>query len=201
MNLIDRAKNMIVSPATEWNEISSETPDTGKIITGFVLPLAGAAAVAAFIGYSFLWVGFFGSPTTWGLYFAITSLLQAIISVFVGAAVVDALAPSFDSQKNMGRSVQLIAYAYTPVWIGGLLAIYPPIAIIGMIFGLYMFYLLYLGIPKLKNTPVDKQIGYFVVSIVVMLVVYFIIGMILSKLLLPAMGLSYGIPGLNLGGY
>ena len=51
MNLIERAKNIIVSPVKEWNVIAAETPDTGKIITGYVVPLAGAAALAAFIGY------------------------------------------------------------------------------------------------------------------------------------------------------
>ena len=54
MNLIERAKNIIISPAKEWDVIAAEQPDTGKIITGYVLPLAGAAAVAAFIGYGFI---------------------------------------------------------------------------------------------------------------------------------------------------
>ena len=54
MNLIERVKNIIVSPVKEWNVISAETPDTGKIITGYVLPLAGAAALAAFIGYGLI---------------------------------------------------------------------------------------------------------------------------------------------------
>src|SRR5688572_32611435 len=33
MNLIERAKNIIISPAKEWDVIATETPDTGKIIT------------------------------------------------------------------------------------------------------------------------------------------------------------------------
>ena len=52
-------------------------------------------------------------------------LAGALISVFVSSFVIDALAPSFGSEKNMGRSVQLVAYSYTPFWVGGLLAILP----------------------------------------------------------------------------
>ena len=48
-SLIDRAKNMIVQPATEWDVISMETSNSNQIINGYVLPLAGAAAVAAFV--------------------------------------------------------------------------------------------------------------------------------------------------------
>jgi hypothetical protein len=200
MTLIDRVKNIIVSPVKEWDVIAAETPDTGKIITGYVLPLAGAAAVAAFIGYGLIGVnaGFFRvKGINWGVYQAVTVLISAIVGVFLTAAVIDALAPSFGSEKNMARSVQLVAYAYTPAWIGGLLAILPAIALIGSLFGLYALYLLYLGIPKIKKTPADKHIGYFVVSLVVLIIVYFVIGMIMSRLLMPAMGLDYGLPSLD----
>ena len=201
MKLIDRVKNIIVSPAKEWDVISTEEPNSSGIITGYVLPLAGAAAVAAFIGYGL--IGFnvgFGihiKGTDWGIYQAINVLVMAVCSVFIGAFVIDALAPNFGSEKNMGRSVQLVAYAYTPGWVGGLLSIIPSIALIGALAGLYGLYLLYLGIPKLKKTPADKQVGYFVVSLVVLIAIYFIIGLIMSKIVMSSMGLSYG-PNLNL---
>ena len=110
------------------------------------------------------------------IYQAITVLVGALSGVFISAFVIDALAPSFGSEKNMGSSVQLVAYSYTPGWVGGLLAIFPAIAFIGALAGLYGFYLLYLGMPKLKKTPADKHVGYFVVSLLVMIVVYFVIG-------------------------
>ncbi|HRO69235.1 MAG TPA: Yip1 family protein [Chitinophagaceae bacterium] len=198
MNLIERAKNIIVAPAKEWDVISTEQPDIGKIITGYVLPLAGAAAVAAFIGYGLIGVSYFGirfKSIDLGLYQAINVLITALISVFVSAFVIDALAPSFGSEKNMGRSVQLVAYSYTPGWVGGLLAIIPSIAIVGALAGLYGLYLLYLGLPKLKKTPEDKHIGYFVVSLLVIIVVYFVIGMIMAAIL-PLK--PYGVDGLDL---
>jgi hypothetical protein len=197
MNLIERAKNIIISPAKEWSVIDSEQPDTGKIITGYVLPLAGAAAVAAFIGYGL--IGFnagFGiriKGMDWGIYQAVTILAGALLSVFVSSFIIDALAPSFGSEKNMGRSVQLVAYSYTPAWVGGLLAVLPSLGIIGSLAGLYGLYLLYLGMPILKKTPADKHVSYFVVSLLVMIVVFVVIGLILSRVLMSAFGLSYGV--------
>jgi hypothetical protein len=46
--------------------------------------------------------------------------------------------------------------------------------------------------PKLKKTPADKHVGYFVVSLLVMIAVYFVIGLIMSKIFMPTMGLTYG---------
>lgn len=81
MNLIERAKNIIISPAREWEVIATEQPDTGKIITGYVLPLAGAAALAAFIGYGLIGVSYFGvrvAGIDWGIYQAVTVLVAAL---------------------------------------------------------------------------------------------------------------------------
>ncbi|MES1214097.1 MAG: Yip1 family protein [Bacteroidota bacterium] len=201
MSLIDRAKNIIISPAKEWDVIALEQPDTPKIITGYVLPLAGAAAVAAFIGFGLIGVNagiLKVSGINWGLYYALNALIGAVAGVFICAFVIDALAPSFGSEKNMGRSVQLVAYAYTPAWIGGLLSILPAIALVGSLFGLYGLYLLYLGIPKLKKTQEDKVISYYIVSLVVIIVVYMVLGMIMSRILMPALGLSLGTLNINM---
>ncbi len=198
MNLFERAKNIIIAPVKEWDVIALETPDTGKIITGYVLPLAGAAAVAAFIGYGFIGLdyGFIRvAGVNWGIYYAISILVGALVSVFLGAAVIDALAPSFGSEKNMPRSIQLVAYAYTPAWIGGLLSIFPAIALIGSLFAIYGLYLLYIGMPKLKKTPADKLIGYFVVSLIVLIVISVVFGLIMTRLIMPVMGMGY--PSIN----
>ena len=199
MNLISRAKGIIAAPNHEWDVTKTEAPNTNQIITGYVIPLAGAAAVAAFIGYAFIGLNVLGyriSGMDWGISQALTVFIGALCSVFITSMVIDQLAPSFNSEKNFGRSLQLVAYSFTPAWIGGLLAIIPSLAIIGGLFGLYGLYLLYLGLPKLKNTPEDKRVGYFVVTILVTIVVYMVIGWVLSMILTSIFGLSYGLGGL-----
>jgi len=195
MNLIDRVKNIITKPNTEWDVIDAEQTDANKIITGYVLPLAGAAALAAFIGYALVGVNYFGfrvKGVNWGLYQALTVFIGAIVSVFITSFIVDALAPSFGSEKNYVKSLKLVAYSYTPAWIGGLLAIFPVIGIVGALFGIYGLYLMYIGMPKLKKTPADKHVGYFVVTLIVTILVYLVIGWILTRILLSVFGLNYG---------
>ncbi|RYZ32313.1 MAG: hypothetical protein EOP49_37710 [Sphingobacteriales bacterium] len=88
MNIIDRIKNIIVSPKTEWLVISAEPADAKQVAMTYVLPLVLAGAAAAFIGYGFLngyvAIGF-------GLFSAISAVLLTFISIFVSAFVVDAL--------------------------------------------------------------------------------------------------------------
>ena len=204
MNLIERAKNILISPAKEWDVIAGEEPDVNKIFTGYVIPLAGAAAVAAFIGYGligFNMLGYRMGGIDWGLYQALVSFIVSVCSVFLTAFVIDALAPSFGSEKNFGRSFQLVAYSYTAGWIGGLFQILPVIAFLGTILSLYGLYILYIGMPKLKYTPADKHIGYFVVTLIVLIAVYIVVGLILAAIMEPMFGLSYGGENMRINNY
>lgn len=204
MNLIERAKNILISPAKEWDVIAGEEPDVNKIFTGYVIPLAGAAAAAAFIGYGligFNMLGYRMGGIDWGLYQALVSFIVSVCSVFLTAFVIDALAPSFGSEKNFGRSFQLVAYSYTAGWIGGLFQILPVIAFLGTILSLYGLYILYIGMPKLKYTPADKHIGYFVVTLIVLIAVYIVVGLILAAIMEPMFGLSYGGENMRINNY
>ncbi|HEY0676774.1 MAG TPA: Yip1 family protein [Chitinophagaceae bacterium] len=198
MNLIERVKNMLTTPKTEWLVVASETPDSTKIVTGYVLPLAIAGAIAAFIGYGLIGYNVLGvrfSGMNWGLHYALVMLVQIIVSIYVTALVVDALAPSFASEKNMGRSVQLVAYGSTPSLVAGLFNILPLLAgIVGLVAAVYGVYLFYLGLTPIKKTPEDKRVAYLVVCIIVLIVVYIILGLILARILYPVFGVGY--PGL-----
>lgn len=200
MNLIERAKNIIVTPKTEWIVVSNEKPNTAAIITGYVLPLAAIAAIAGFIGYAFIGykVPFFGriSGMNWGIYQGVSILVSAVISVLLSAFIIDILAPNFSAEKNMDRSVQLVAYAYTPAWIGGIFSIIPELAFLGFIAGIYGLYLLYLGLSPIKKAPADKEGAYFVVSLLTMIVSYALVFWLVGKVLMSIFGLSYKIPGL-----
>ena len=189
MSLIDRAKNIMVSPKTEWDVITNEEPNIQQLIMGYVLPLALIPTIAIIIGYGL--IGIYGfSSFTMGIAMGLVQFLNAILSVFIAAFVIDALAPSFGSQKNMGRSVQLVAYSMTPVWVGGIFNLVPVVGWLGSLLGLYGLYLLYLGISPQMKTPEDKKVGYMIVSIIILIVVYFVIAAILTAILLSVFGLS-----------
>lgn len=193
MNIVQRAKNVIISPQSEWVVIGSESTPAKEVITQYVVPLAAIGAIAAFIGYWLIGVSMFSlhlGGIRWGLYYGITVLIRDVLVVVIAGFVVDALAPSFGSAKDIDRSMQLVAYSYTPALIGGFLAVIPMLSFLGSLFGLYGIYLWYLGLTPLKNTAKDKRAGYLVVSILVLIVVYLIIGWILGMIFMGIFGLN-----------
>lgn len=181
MNLIERVKNMLVTPKTEWEIVNLEADTMQNVITKYVVPLAVVGAICTFIGYGFIWR--YGSINI-GIRQAVIQLISSIAGVVITSYVVDALAPSFNSQKNIHKSAQLVAYGYTPAFVGSFFNILPAIAIIGSLLGLYGIYLLYLGLGPIKKTPEDKKVVYLLVTIAILIGIYLVLGAILAAILL-----------------
>jgi hypothetical protein len=104
--------------------------------------------------------------------------------------VIDALAPNFSSEKNIGKSAQLVAYASTPSWLAGIFMAFPTLGFMGLL-GLYGIYLFYIGLPVLKKTPADKRVIYMIISAIVIIVVSMAAQSIISMILNPILGNPY----------
>ena len=189
MDIVERVKNIIMTPKTEWLVIAAEEPNTAQIFKGYVLPLALIHAIAHTIGLGVIGRGMVSS-FSWGIAMGLIQFILAFVGVYVSAYVIAFLAPRFGSQQDMGRAVQLVAYSYTPAWVAGILSIVPALGVLVFVGGLYGLYLMYLGLPQMMKTPQDKVIGYLVVSIIAMIVIYWIITLLLTSIILSVFGLS-----------
>ena len=189
MDIVERVKNIIMTPKAEWLVIAAEEPNTAQIFKGYVLPLALIPAIAHIIGLSVIGRGMMSS-SSWGIAMGLIQFILAFVGVYISAYVIAYLAPRFGSQQDMGRAVQLVAYSYTPAWVAGILSIVPALGVLVFVGGLYGLYLVYLGLPHMMKTPQDKTIGYLVVSIIAVIVTYWIITLILTSIVFSVFGLS-----------
>lgn len=191
-NLIQRVINIIIKPKEEWRVIASEKPDTTKLLVGYALILAAIPAIASFIKFGVIGVTYWGYTSrsiAGGIQYGLVQLLSALIGVYILAWIIDLLAPSFDSKKDFGRSLQLAVYSTTPQWLAGILLILgTSMSILVLVIGLYAIYLLAVGMPVIKETPKEKVVGYVVVTIIAMIVLTFVVALIIGAIV----GLFFG---------
>lgn len=83
----------------------------------------------------------------------------------------------------MLSSLKVVVYSYTAAWVAGIFQIIPALAILAIL-GLYSLYLLYLGLNIVKGSPSDKVLGYTAVVVIITIIIYFIIGTIVSAIAL-----------------
>jgi len=187
VDLQTRVINILTKPADEWKAIAAETTDAQTLTTGYIAVVAAIPAAATFIGLSII-----GTTTYLGTQFrlgivrglssAIVQYVLSIIAVHVAAIVVDKLAKNFKSEPSPIQALKLVAYASTAVWIAGALNIIPALSPIAFLGGLYSIYLFYLGMTPMMKTPDDQVLPYMVVSAVVVIVLMLVAGAIASSL-------------------
>ncbi len=189
MNLVERAKNIMLKPAATWETVKAEETTIKELFTSYAMILAIIPAAAGFIGMSLIGTSMLGIhfriPFISGLFHAIISYVLTLVGVYVVAFIIDALAPSFNSRKDILSATKLAVFSFTPAWVGGIFMIIPALGMITLLASLYGLYLLYTGLPVLMETPKEKTLGYFVVVIIVSIVVSLLIN-VLARLVLPS---------------
>lgn len=189
--LIERVKNVLLSPKTEWPVIAQEQTDIVKLYTGYIMILAAIPAVFGFLGNAVF------SPLGIGLSFVVMILTYALAlgMVFVVALIIDALAPTFGAQKSQIQALKTVAYANTASWVAGIFLIIPLVGwIIALAGSIYALVQLYFALPHTMKAPSEKTGGYFAVVLVITIVLSWIIGAIVAAI---TIGAAVGTAGLR----
>jgi hypothetical protein len=175
--IITRVKDILTQPSRTWDEIDVEPASIKGLYTGYVIPLAGIAAISSLIGMLLFGAGIMGLVVIRpGI---VDTLVQTLISfvislggIYVLAMVIDLLAPKFEGTSNRLQAFKLAAYSGTAGWIGGFFALIPTLGgIIGVVGAIYSLVIFYKGLPRLMKSPEEKATPYFVVILLVLVVI------------------------------
>lgn len=189
-SLIDRAKNILTSPATEWARIDTEAASVGGLITGYALILAAIAPIAMLLG---LFISGVGGFLTIGF---LIRVLLALYVVSLGTVVllgfiIDALASSLGGTKSGVQAMKLAVYAGTAFWVAAIVLILPDLWILWLLLGVgYGGYLLWLGLPILMKVPADKAPVYVGAAVGVWVVLFLVLQQVAWRIIFA--GMFYG---------
>lgn len=161
---------LILRPKEGWPAIASAPLSTAVLMGGVAAPLVTMGTLAAVIGGVYVGIPLPDGSVehaTWerALSGAAASLALTLASVWVMALLIEALAPRFEGSPDRAAAVKLAVYSSTPTWIAALGLIYPPIAVLTSIFGLYSWFLFWWGVPVLVKPNPQRQ-GLFAIAII-----------------------------------
>ncbi|WP_110665022.1 Yip1 family protein [Salinicola halophilus] len=158
--MIHHVWGLLTHPNREWQQISGENETVSHLYGSHVLVLAMIPVICSFIGTTA--VGWhFGtsadgiservqiSPTT-AILLAVIFYGLILAAVWIMGNVIAWLARRYDSHPDVNRCVVFAGYMATPMFLSGIVALYPLIwlCLLAGIIGLcYSAYLLYAGMP------------------------------------------------------
>jgi hypothetical protein len=185
--LTTRVTNILKQPAQEWPVIAAEPADVASLMSGYAAPLAAIPAICRWIGMSVIgmslpFMGTYRVGIVRGLVGAIVSWVFALVGAYIGAIVIEKLAPTFKSSGGTVQALKLVVYASTPVWVAGVLNLIPALSPLIIIAALYAVYLFYLGLPAVMKTPSDQVIPYMIVAAIVIIVITLCLGLVAAAI-------------------
>ncbi len=170
-----------MQPTAEWTAIAPEFTTPGPIYWRYLLPMAAIGPVAATLG-TILSGGdrssLVGTHTISTMDAVTAGVLEYglnLVAVYLLAWLIELLAGMLGGQPNRVQGLKVAAYGATPYWLGGVLALLPKLAPLGVLLGLYSVRLFWTGLPLVMKTPREKTAAFtLLVSVAGLLVVLLI---------------------------
>jgi len=188
MEIVPRVQGLILKPKEEWEKIKAEQTTVTDIYKSYLILLAAIPAVAQFIGYwlvglSLPFRGHIRMSFGFSLGRAVVYYILSLASIFVLAMIINALAPTFSSKPNQVNALKLAAYSMAPYFVAGIFYLVPVLSVLVILAGIYSLYIFYLGFKAgLMETPPEKVMGYFVITIIVTIVLMLVVGLIVGAI-------------------
>jgi hypothetical protein len=163
--LIERIKNIVLTPKNEWPVIEAESTSVAQLYSGYVMPMAAFAAVMSFIRMSVIGVnlpfgGTIRTPFVSGLFSSVLTFVMGLIGLYLVGLIINMLASPFGGQQDQRQALKTAAYALTPAWLGTALTFLPMGSLLQLIAGIYGIYVLYLGLPVMMRGKQGSAGGY-----------------------------------------
>jgi hypothetical protein len=162
--MIHHVWGLFTHPDREWKEIRGEEETIRHMYFTHTLILAAIPAVSAYIGTTQVgWVIGDQPPVmlTHGsaLWMTVMSYLSMLGGVAVMGSFINWMARTYDATPTLAQCIAFATYTATPLFVGGLAALYPHLWL-GMVVGTaavcYTVYLLYVGLPTFMNIPSEE---------------------------------------------
>ncbi|MEE3927116.1 Yip1 family protein [Pseudomonas viridiflava] len=162
--MIHHVWGLFTHPDQEWKQIRSEDESIGHLYLSHTLILAAIPVVSAYIGTTQVgWVIGERPPVmlTHGsvIWMAIMSYVSMLAGVAVMGSFIHWMARTYDATPTLAQCIAFATYTATPLFFGGLAALYPHLWL-GMVAGTaavcYTVYLLYVGLPTFMNIPSEE---------------------------------------------
>lgn len=187
---------LMTAPEREWKSIKQERCTIGRCYCSHVLLLALIPAVAGYIGTTL--VGWQVTsrevhrltPDS-ALTIAILFYLTMLVAVFTIGKLIHWMGQTYGAKQPLAQCIALAAYTATPLFLIGVMLLYP-LLWLNLLLGLpalaYSVYLLYSGVPVMMG--ITKERGFLFASAVLAVGLVILVGVLAASVILWGVGLG-----------
>ncbi len=187
---------LLAHPEEEWKTINREHCTVTRCYCSHVLLLAALPAIAGYIGTT--QVGWQVTarevhkltPDS-ALQIAILFYITMLVAVCTVGKMIHWMGRTYGSKQSLPQCIALAAYTATPLFLIGIMLLYP-LLWLNLLLGLpalaYTVYLLYTGVPVMMGVP--KERGFLFASAVLAVGLVMLVGVLAASVILWGAGIG-----------
>lgn len=193
--MLNHVWGLLTNPQREWKAIRKERGTIGRCYGSHVVILAAVPAVAGYIGTTY--VGWSVAreahrltPQS-ALQISLLFYLTMLVAVFIVGKLIQWMGQTYGARQTLSQSVALAAYTATPLFLFGIMLVYPKLWLI-LLLGLpvlaYSVYLLYSGVSVMMG--ISKERGFLFASAVMAVGLVMLVGVLAATVILWDIGIA-----------
>lgn len=162
--MLQHVWGLFAHPEEEWKEIRKEDCTIGRCYCSHVLTLAAIPPIAGFIGTTQIGWSIGGGEsitlsTNSALSISILYFVAILVGIFTIGKSIHWMGRTYGADVELPRAIGLAAYTATPLFLIGIMGLYP-ILWLNLLIGLpalaYTVYLLYTGVPVMMDISQER---------------------------------------------
>jgi len=193
--MLGHVLGLLTNPQREWKAIRKERCTISHCYYSHVLILAAIPAIAGFIGTTY--VGWSVAREAHKLTFqsalqiSLLFYLTMLVAVFTVGKLIHWMGQTYGARQSLAQSVSLAAFTATPLFLFGIMLVYPLLWLI-LLLGLpvlaYSVYLLYTGVPVMMG--ISRERGFLFASAVMAVGLVMLVGVLAATVILWDIGIA-----------
>ena len=194
--ILSHVWGLFAHPEEEWKSIRKENCTIGRCYCSHVLLLAAVPPIAGYIGttqvgWHIVTAEVHRLTHQSALWIAILSYLTILVAVFTIGKMIHWMGQTYGTKQPLSQCIALAAYTATPLFLIGVMLLYPVLwlnLLIGLVALAYTVYLLYLGVPIVMS--VTKERGFLFSSAVLAVGLVALVAVLAATVILWDIGIG-----------
>jgi len=187
---------LFTHPEEEWGAIRDNPCSVSQCYTGHVLLLAAIPAISGFIGTTEIGWQLTEREVHYLTYesaglIAVMFYAVMLVGVYAMGYMIHWMGRTYEVEQSLSQCVMFAAYNATPLFLVGIMLLYPVLwlnMLIGLVALAYTVKLLYTGLPIMLKIPFEK--GFLYASSVLAVGLVFLVALLITSVILWQKGMG-----------
>ncbi|MCC6933265.1 MAG: YIP1 family protein [Deltaproteobacteria bacterium] len=194
--MLTNSIEILKDPNGFWEKKKDCLLSTTDIYKKYLLGAALISALVNFINSSIIGSSAFGmkvrNPFFGGLVHSIALYALSLLGIYIGACVVEWLAPKFNARTTRVQALNIIAFTFLPGALASVLTMLPFLSLVSLAVGIYGLYIAYLGFGIVGGVSEEKKLVFTASSFVVTAIANMLIHMAVFTIVPSGSGVMVG---------